>query len=568
MSRKRNKLKSLRKTKPVSNVAQQPAFFEPKGKEANLTRLKKRQRFRDEVQHFINVPQRTMQAFNSIEAVKNAFSLPVTLGSKDAREQNNMAFDAIGGYDAIFSSLTQHAYDMGEYPMTSFIGYGALQQIAQNGMIRACIQTVSDDICREWIEVTGSDDTDPDLLKKIQDLQETKYKLRSIFRDAATLTGYMGGCFIYIDTGCEESERRFPLLLEDWSQEFANGANVKFVVVDPINVTPGQYNAVDPMREDYMRPRTWWVLGKEVHASRLIPLVDNPPPVLLRPAYNFLGIPQAQILWDYVLHWNQCRVYTADLLRKVSLLVFQTDTDSIFGEAGGLQDFDLRMQALQRYRDNNSVFVCDKMDEGVSNVQTSITGCTDVVRQSLEMIAAINRTPAVKLLGISPSGFNATGDSDLTNYNDYIKSKQEIRRDAILKCLRAIQLAELGSVDESISFVFKEMDAEDDRSMADTASVRVNSLATLIDRNAISAEEMRIAAKNDPAMRLEFIDEEMPEELQQMQQQQMMGAMGVDPNGEEDQSEDGRDLSVYEAMFGKGDDNVDEEQQAQNGESR
>ena len=102
------------------------------------------------------------------------------------------------------------------------------------------------------------------------------------------------------------------------------------------------------------------------------------------------------------------------------------------------------MSMFQRYRDNDSVAVCDMTDEDIVNVQTSIAGCTDIVRQSLEMIASINRTPAVKLLGISPSGFNATGDSDIRNYNDHVRTKQELYRSAIMTCLRAIEIAETG----------------------------------------------------------------------------------------------------------------------------
>ena len=109
------------------------------------------------------MPQRTFKAFDSLAKVKRAFALPVSMGApKDEREALDMAFDSAGGYSTIYESLQQHAGDMGQYPITSFIGYGALQQIAQNGMIRACIQTVADDITREWITVKGGDDTDPE----------------------------------------------------------------------------------------------------------------------------------------------------------------------------------------------------------------------------------------------------------------------------------------------------------------------------------------------------------------------------------------------------------------------
>ena len=57
--------------------------------------------------------------------------------------------------------------------------------------------------------------------------------------------------------------------------------------------------------------------------------------MLLKPAYNFLGIPQAQILWDYVLHFQECRAAEARLLTKFSMTVFKTSMADILFSAGG-----------------------------------------------------------------------------------------------------------------------------------------------------------------------------------------------------------------------------------------
>lgn len=480
------------------------------------------------VLEWLSVPQRTQKAFESTEEIKRAFSLPVTLGApQEEREKLNMAFDSIGGYDAIYSSLQQHSVEMGQYPLTSFIGYGMLQQIAQNGMIRACVQTVADDISRKWISLQGGEGTDPEIVTKLEDICESRYHLKTLFHDAVVKVGYMGGAFIFIDSGATGKDLELPLAISDQSAELEQDGFLRFVVIDPVNVTPGDYNSSDPLKPDYMRPRWWWVLGQKVHSSRLLALYDNEPPTLLKPSYNFLGIPQAQILWDYVLHWNQCRVYTADLLRKVSLLVYQTDMDAVFSSDNGIRDFDIKMAALTRYRDNNSIIACDKDQENVMNVQTSIAGCTDVVRQSLEMIAAINRTPAVKLLGISPSGFNATGESDIKNYYDHIRAKQELLKSSILTCLKCIQIVTNGRIDPGISFEFEELGTENAASVAMNASTRVGTLGQLLDRQVISPEEARLVAKADKDLGLGFIDDEPPEQEPQE---------FADEEGEEEQS--------------------------------
>jgi phage-related protein (TIGR01555 family) len=465
------------------------------------------------------IPERTANAFKNLRSVKKEFALPITMSgiSKDEYKEMNMAFDSAGGFNTIYESLTQHAYDLGQYPITSFVGYGVLQQIAQQGLIRACIQTVSDDLSRKWIKIDGCDD--PQKLEIIEN-ELKKLHIKDLFHKAVTTTGYMGGAFIFIDTG--EDDLTLPLAINDLSAELKEGSKVKFVVVDPVNVSPIEYNCINPLRDDYMQPRMWQVLGKRVHASRLLPFVENQPPMLLKPNYNFLGIPQAQILWDYVMHFNQTRASTARLLDKISLLVVQTDMDAVLSDEHGIELFDAKMEFLERYRNNDSVFVCDKESEGVMNVQTTIAGCTDVVRQSLELIACINRTPAVKLLGISPSGFNATGESDLKNYYDYIASKQELYREQIQTIINVIQLVEFGNIDPAITFKFEPLNEENKASQAMTAQTKIGALTQLVDRQAMSAEELRTAVREDEDLGLSFLDEEMPEELENATQTDLM----------------------------------------------
>ena len=487
-------------------------------------------------------PQPKQALINSIEDVKRLFSIPQTMGyagmheldSDDPEINPQLAADSAMsvGYDQIYQSLVQHGMDMGQYPMTSFVGYGVLQQIAQNGMIRTCIQTVADDITREWITITGGDKTDPNLIDDLSQ-QFDKLKMRTVFNKAVAMMGYMGGAFIYIDTGTDDPS--VPLVLSDKSDEIKQGTKLKFVVVDPVNCSPGRYNANNPLKDDYLTdPQFWYILGREVHSSRLIVLRDNLPPTLLRPAYNFLGIPQAQILWDYVMHWNRARVSVAGILEKLNLLVFQTNTEYLLSSSNGVGQLDAKMLALSRYRDNDSVVVCDKNSEDIKNITLTISGVTDVVRQALEFIAAINRTPAVKLLGISPSGFNATGESDIRNYYDHIMSKQELLHDGILRALKAVELSVLGKIDHSINFEFNPLGTEDEEGDIQAASARVNMLNSLLQTNVLSTEEVRQAVKADQKANLGFISDDVPQPNEGADIAEMQGLNQENPAGADD----------------------------------
>ena len=455
----------------------------------------------------------------TLDAVRLKYGPPATLGAPN--EETVLAMDHAMEDRGIYT-LLQHGFELGQYGAASnFLGYGALQNIAQNGLIRACIDTVADDMTRNWVEFQqeGEDDSeDGEAQERLERLEKAvkRLDLQKVMHRAAAMTGYYGGCLLYLDTGASGPDLKLPLSLESWSREAKPGFLKAVRVVDPVNCFPGNYNSTDPLKEDYYVPQTWWVLGQEVHASRLIRVYANEPPLLFRPSYNFLGIPQAQILWDYVLHFQDNRDSVNRLMGKFSQLVFKTSmTDILTGGANDLSGLMARLQIMAQNRSNDGVIAVDKDAEDIVKVETPMSGVTDVVRQSLEIVAALNRTPAVKLLGISPSGFNATGESDIRNYYDHVLSQQEaVLRPALQRILEVLQVSLFGEVDRKLGFSFCSLSEGDETAKAMTQQRRINNLMALLDRDVISPEEARQILISDPDSGLDGLDPELPEEAE------------------------------------------------------
>lgn len=450
----------------------------------------------------------------TLDEVRRMFGPAFTLG---AGEKERLAQDSQLAEGGVYT-LLQHTFELGQAAAPQFVGYGALQNMAQNGLLRACIETVADDMTREWIRLRGGATDAEDAAAASDRLKEleaalTRHELQSVFHEAAELVGYEGGAFVFIDTGAAGEQLMTPLHLGPACAEFGPGRPLRFTVVDPVNVFPGDYNSTSPLRADYFRPRWWWVLGERVHESRLIRLVANEVPVLLRPAYNFMGLPQAQILWDYVLHFQECRTAEARLLKKFSMTVFKTSMQDILLSAQGTADLDRRVRYMIQTMSNDGVLAVDKDSEDVIKLETPLSGVTDIVRQALEFLAALNRTPAVKLLGISPSGFNATGESDIRNYYDHIASQQEkVLRPGIRRALMCVQLHEFRAIDTGLDFDFAPLGEEDRAALATQQKTRADTVAVYLDRGVVSAEEARSALASDPDSPFADIDpEELPE---------------------------------------------------------
>jgi phage-related protein (TIGR01555 family) len=436
------------------------------------------------------------------EEIRAAFGPARTLAaSEDMRMAADSQLDGAGVY-----SLIQHSLSLGMDGLGGerFLGYPFLSGLAQNGLIAACVDTVAGEMTRAWIELTrqgenadrdgnGRDD-DLDLLED----ETKKFDLQNIFQKAAALTGYFGGCLIFIDTGAKGADLLTPLDISEKGAELKDGGLKRFTVVEPLSVFPGQYNTIDPLSPQYFRPSTWWIQSVQVHASRLIYFAANQPPVLLRPAYNFFGIPLAQILYDYVIHFQECRLAAQRLLTKFSLTALKTDMAAVLG-GGSAQNVERRVAYFVQKRSNDGCLVLDKEAEDIVKLETPLGGVTDIVKQSLELIACIAKIPAVKLLGISPSGFNATGESDLRNYYDHVATQQEkILRPGLDKALRVLQVACLGRVLPEIGFNFASLSRDDERAKAEVQKLKADTAAVYIQAGVLTAEDARETLSGDP----------------------------------------------------------------------
>lgn len=447
----------------------------------------------------------------TFDQIKLMYGPAKTLGApKSAQMAMDHQLEASGAY-----TLLQHAFDMGQFPNLgpSFMGYAALSSLTQNGLIRACVETVADDMTREWIEITATDsngDGEDSDEKSILEEAMIDYRLQALCHKAAEFDGYFGGCLIFIDTGASDSQLLTPLDISNKSAELKNFK--RFTIIEPINVFPGNYESLDPLSPRYYVPDTWWVLGKRVHKSRLIRVCGNEVPVILKPTYNFLGIPRAQILYDYVLHFQDARMAEARLLEKFSLKVFKTNMQDILTNPNATSGIDARINYLTAYMSNDGVFALDKEMEDFINVSVPLNGVTDIVRQQLEFIVAINRTPAVKLMGISPQGFN-TGDADIKNYNDHINSQQEkVLREPMQKMLDIIQIVKLGTYDESVAFKFTSLNEDDEKSIAETQLIKAQTRQIYKESGDVDSFEVRKALSDDPHSGFYGIDaEQVPE---------------------------------------------------------
>lgn len=428
---------------------------------------------------------------------------PVRTAAGDAEHYEKLD----GAMDAAFAGELSASFERSVLSsFTTFVGYGALQELSQNALIRLCVQTRTDEMLREWIDIKCDDDERKKALEKAIADKAIKDKLS----EALTLMGMMGGAYLFIDTATDANDLINPLNKSERSDEVKQDGSLSFRVIDPIFTTPQSFNANNPLAEDFYCPNVFNVMGTNVHKSRLIRFVENEVPDLLKPSYNFLGLPQAQILSDYVTDFRRNREEVNRLLQKFSTSIIKGDLKGQLYNGKAISVLTNRVKLFAKYRNNNGVALLDKDSEDFVQTNAPLQGLTDIVRQSLEFVVSVNQSGVVKTLGYTPNGFSS-GESDVKLQADLIATRQEkILRKPIEQILRLLQLHLFGEIDPELTFDFNPLDADDDRAVAEVRKLRADTAAIYLDRGVLTEDEVRETLKADDDGTFKSIEGEAP----------------------------------------------------------
>jgi phage-related protein (TIGR01555 family) len=193
---------------------------------------------------------------------------------------------------------------------------------------------------------------------------------------------------------------------------------------------PGDPQFGCPVRYEMNVPQSPTV---NLHPSRVIPFIDNPIPVGAAGSTveSFWGDPLLESIGTTILDNGRVQETIADLLLEAKVDVITIpDLMTLVGNAEYEQRLIKRLALAHGFkRSNNALLLSgasgpNQQGEEWEQRQLRFDGLTDIAMLFLSVAAGAADIPATRLLGKSPDGMNATGDSDLRNYYDKLASDQ------------------------------------------------------------------------------------------------------------------------------------------------
>lgn len=387
---------------------------------------------------------------------------------------------------------------------SGFLGYAALSELAQIPEYRTLSEVIASEMTREWIEFKSKSDdgSKHDKIEKIEDALK-QLDAQDVCAQGVLHDGFFGRGHIYLDTGQTDDP-------EEMKQDIGGGRGKlskskvspenplkRLANVEPLWTYPARYDSVNPLKKDWYDPEQWYVMGQEVHRSRLLRLVGRPVPDLLKPAYSFGGLSMSQMARPYVNNWLRTRQSVADIVHAFSVMVLSTDMMSTM-ELGGDQLL-TRLELFNLLRDNRGIMAINKDTEEFQNVSAPLGGLEGLQAQSQEHLAAVSRIPLVKLLGIQPAGLNASSEGEIRSFYDWIAAFQgTLLHRPLTTIIDFVQLSLFGEVDEDITWDFKSLWQLDEAGKAAIQKTKADTRDVDIAAGVISPEEGRLAAVKDP----------------------------------------------------------------------
>lgn len=359
----------------------------------------------------------------------------------------------------------------------------------ESWIVRRIIDVIPADMLKNWITITSG--LDPDVEKRLSlTLRRTQLidKLKRGMQWGRLYGGALGVMLVK-HQGYDLSQ---PLQL-DWIMP---GDFAGLLIFDRWNgVNPSSELIEDITDPDYGFPKYYTVTDPagggsvKIHHSRVVRFTGNTLPFWEEIAEMQWGASVVESIFDELrkrdnVSWNIAQLtFMANIrvlkMQDLGQLLAATDNES---QAELLRTLEAQNMLLN----NMGMQVMDAAD-GLETHQYTFGGLADCYQQFIMDISGAAEIPVTRLFGRSPSGLNATGESDLQNYYDMIAEKQESYLRPILnKVLPPFIISTLGSLPDDFDFEFDPVAEPTDKERADLAKCGTDNVVTAYNAGLIS----------------------------------------------------------------------------------
>lgn len=389
-----------------------------------------------------------------------------------------------------------------DYPLTRMTdNYALLNSLYRNNwIVQNVVEIIPSDMLREWFKLTGS--ATPEELAAFERVCRTT-NLRNALKTGLMWGRLYGGAAgLILIKG--QDDLSAPL---DISTILPGTYQGLYILDRWTGITPDMELVNDPADVDFNLPM-WYNItdarGRtvaQVHHSRIVRFTGRDLPFIEAGAELYWGASEIESLYDDLKKHDNVSHNMANLTFRANMDVMTVQNLDQLLSVGGAQQqkrFWDTMQAQSVIRSNFGVQLVNR-DDTLTNTQYSFSGLKDIYDSMCLDISGASHIPATKLFGRAPAGMNATGESDMKNYYDYLDTLRESKlRPAIDRLLPVILMSAWGHIPDAVEVQFPPLWTPTAREVGEIARAKADTViaafqAGLLDQSAAMSELKKLS---------------------------------------------------------------------------
>ena len=394
--------------------------------------------------------------------------------------------EAVSVQDAFSNPLFRLGYgsqsplEATEYPLTRMTdNYALLNSLYRdNWVVQNVVGIIPDDMTKKWFALAGA--VGPEHLKELDRVQRVT-ALRERVNEGLRWGRLYGGAAGLIMIRGQEGMLGQPLELESIYPGTFQGL---YILDRWQGVVPGMelvFEGGEPVPAYYSITDARGNTVAKVHHSRLVRFTGRDLPFLERVAELYWGESEVEALYNDVVKHDNVAANMAALTFRANVDTMEVQNlDQLFSVTSGEQQrrFWNVMQAQSVMKSNFGMQLVNRGDQ-IKNTQYTFTGLQEVYDSMCLDLSGASRIPVTKLFGRSPAGMNATGESDLRNYYDYVDTLREAKLRPILeKLLPVLAMSAWGAVPDGLDITFPPLWTPTAKEVAEIAKTKSEAIVS------------------------------------------------------------------------------------------
>jgi len=373
-----------------------------------------------------------------------------------------------------------------------------------NWLAKKCVNIPIDDATRKWRNLIIPD---PEKKKEIEQVYKD-HDIKGRINTAMKWARVFGGSAMIMVVEGDQTE---PLNIDN----IRPGSLKNIVVLDRYNIEPHEIdrNVLSP---NFGKPTFYSVVreGELIHHSRVIKFVGDTPTIYQEERNNYWGLSVFSDLFETIGDSQEVSGAIATMVSESNIDVYKI---AGFNELVAT-DEELATKRITIAHQMKSIvngIVLDQADD-YDKKSNTFASLPDIDDRAIQKVAGASNIPVTRLLGTSPSGQNATGESDMRNYYDSVQSLQENDIRPKLDIIDKIVLGSAGYSDE-FDYVFNPLQQMSEQEQADVDLKKGQRDQIYLDQDVIThtdvikqlAEDGTYVAIDADRVEVEEIEEEL-----------------------------------------------------------